>query len=362
MKSFVKLNLLLSFILSFSNCGNTAYAAPKEPKFIIGNWAQPSTDAGMKKWKESGVNVWFGPEKTKPNSYNFGTQADIHKRLCDAGFLIVDTPDSPNDLARMIASDCVLWISLPDEPDLHTPPYNSQPDAHKAYVADWMSKYKWIADGSKGKKPLFINFAGPNFPGDPKVCPVLPAPGCYMGQNQAPYAALTGPGDILSLDLYPKSTNADRYPNIFIAGALSKMKAYFPGRRYMNFLEAAFANTSATGRILTPAEMEEQVKISIDQGVVGFAWFTHQFKGCGWDANLGAGSCWDARPADILAKTKEIAVRMTGVPLPSPTAAPTPDPTPTPIPTPIATPRLDLLEKKVQALEAVIQKLKSALQ
>lgn len=192
-----------------------------------------------------------------------------------------------------------------------------------------------------------------------------------MGQNQAPYAALTGPGDILSLDLYPKNSNADRYPNTFIGGALSKMRAYFPGRRYMNFLEASDIGTdkvigSGQGRPPTAAEMEEQLAISLQQGVIGIAWFTHRLNGggCAWDNQLGPNSCWDMRPADLLAKSKEIATRMTGVVLPTSTPAPTviPTPTPTSTPTPAPTikptPRLDLLEKQIQKHEALLQKFK----
>lgn len=309
---------------------------------LVGNWGQPCESAA--KWISD-----LGPQVVFVNPDRGGKSITDTVALCKANGVkkLILTPDSPDSLNFLLNTPEVIAINLGDEPSLKSPNYNDKDGgvAFKAFVAAWMAKNKWIADGSKGKKPLFLNHAGP------KIGAGAPNAG-YQGQNEAPYSLLTGPGDYLGLDFYPMNNQGQtgRYTNDYVGQALARSNAWWPGRTPFVFLESSFTmEAPLTGRAPSPADMEAQLASALAQGAKGIFFFTHAFKACPWERNAPAGkTCWDMRTPELVLKTREIAQRLNG----------------TPTPTPVPNARLDALEatvkqldEKVQSLEAVIKKI-----
>lgn len=296
--------------------------AVNKPKYFIGCWAQPPES--FAKWKNDGVNVIIGPDKGNPVRF---TQLEIHTKIKALDLLYIDTPSSLQDLERMVADPSCYAISLPDEPDLYLPPYNSDPIGFQKAVDLWMAKNKWIAEKTARRKKLYINFAGPKVTGG--------ITSGYAGQMQKPFAELTGPGDILSHDWYPANMQRLRYLDTYPSIGIQCLKKWFPNREYWAFLEcsdqlldktAVVGDPKNQGRAPTHGEMEGQLRAVLVENVSGIAWFSHQFQGQPWDVNGAAGkTAWDGRTPELLAKTREIAVRLNGTVVDTP-EVPKPNP------------------------------------
>lgn len=297
----------------------------------VGVWAQPQ--ASFAKWKAEGIQVIVGPDR-ESNKY---TPQQVRASVRQAGLLYMDSPTDLNDMEALIQDPSCLMLMLPDESDLHVPPYNSDPAGFQKYVDEFTGKWKPFLDSCHGRKKWFANFAGP------KVTGGLPA---YLGQNQKPFAAFA---DVLCHDWYPLNMNAARYGALNLqVVATQALKRWF-NKPCWSYIEVCDQNLDKTsdpadpkniGRGPTPDEIQSQVDKLLAEGVDGILYFAHRIGGgLPWDPAGAAGkTAWDGRTPEQAAKCKEIALKLNPIVV-------APDPLQVKLDAMAA--RIDALEKKI---------------
>lgn len=296
------------------------------PKFFVGVWAQPIQS--LAKWKAEGVNLIIHPEipSNTPPDQRQKLITEIRKACADLGLFYIDMPESVADSMAMIADPWCYGLAYPDEPKAPQP--NTDPGGFKKAVDEWNAKWDPLLSPAKGKKAIWVNFAGPN---------VTAGRPWNVGAGTIPLAKQA---DEICNDWYPIATNTARYWTDWNSGqnmpvsltnpkekeamalgttlpqyAIRCLKLFFPGKPQWAYVETCQFNRIAnvTGRQITADDFKAETDSMLKEGLRGMVYFTHNFKGPGWIPGGGPGQTnWDGRQPDVVQACKEFAAKMTG--------------------------------------------------
>jgi hypothetical protein len=246
---------------------------PGDDFFPIGVHSQPRSS--FDKWKSRGVNTLFQYEAE--NNSQGVPQVSIQQwsqTAASKGLYYVRLP-SANPADDLQEKNLIAWAQK-DEPDLsnHSPNPATNIDIYQ----------NWKAIGPK--KPVWINFAGPN-----------------ITVNGADYTQWVKAGDWVASDWYP--INWARYNNIGFTGqAVDKLRSDARGvpKKYFAYIECSWQKLSNSERGPTVDELRGTVWHAIMHGANGIIYFPQVVP----DKTIGGSFSYDGVPTDVAAEMTRV--------------------------------------------------------